>query len=245
MTSRACVAAVLLAACAAHPRPQPAPAPQHMSSVTSGHKAIRWFRSSAEYRGIALEVYRDATDHLPGLTRGLAAGTWAVILDADETVLDNSLHEQRLADRNQSFSEGEWARWVRERAATAVPGSVEFTRQVHALGGRVAIVTNRADSLCGPTRDNLRAIGVDADVVLCQPGAESDKNPRFAKVAAGTAAPGIPPLTVVAWLGDNIQDFPHLTQAVRLVRGGYADFGSRYFLLPNPMYGSWERNPEP
>lgn len=216
-----------------------------MSSVTAGRKEIHWFRSSAEYRGIALEVYRDASDHLPDLTRGLAAGTWAVILDADETVLDNSLHERRLADHNENFSEGEWARWVRERAAIAVPGAVEFARRVHALGGRVAIVTNRADSLCGPTRDNLQKIGVAADIVLCQPGAESDKGPRFAKVAAGTAAPGVPPLTVVEWLGDNIQDFPRLTQAVRTVPGGYAEFGVRYFLLPNPMYGSWERNPEP
>jgi 5'-nucleotidase (lipoprotein e(P4) family) len=217
-----------------------------MASTTAiARKDIHWFRSSAEYRGIALEVYRDAGAHLTELTRGLAPGAWAVILDADETVLDNSLHERRLADRNESFTETEWARWVRERAATAVPGAVEFTRKVQALGGRVAIVTNRADSLCAPTRDNLKSIGIDADVVLCQPGVESNKNPRFQKIQSGTAAGGLPALTVVEWLGDNIQDFPDLTQAVRTVAGGYADFGIRYFLLPNPMYGSWEKNPEP
>jgi 5'-nucleotidase (lipoprotein e(P4) family) len=217
-----------------------------MASTTAiARKDIHWFRSSAEYRGIALEVYRDAGEHLADLSRGLAPGAWAVILDADETVLDNSLHERRLADRNESFTETEWARWVRERAATAVPGAVEFTRKVRALGGRVAIVTNRADSLCAPTRDNLKSIGVDADVVLCQPGTESNKNPRFQKIQNGTAAAGLAALKVVEWLGDNIQDFPDLTQAVRTVAGGYADFGTRYFLLPNPMYGSWEKNPEP
>lgn len=134
---------------------------------------------------------------------------------------------------------------MRERAATAVPGAVEFTRKVRMLGGRIAIVTNRADSLCAPTRENLRIIGIDADVVLCQPGTESNKNPRFQKIQNGTAASGVPALTVVEWLGDNIQDFPDLTQAVRTIAGGYADFGIRYFLLPNPMYGSWEKNPEP
>ena len=238
------LATAALAACAS--RAQPAAAPQPMASTAAiPRKDIHWFRSSAEYRGIALEVYRDAGDHLAELTRGLGTGTWAVILDADETVLDNSLHERRLADRNESFTETEWARWVHERAATAVPGAVEFTRKVRAMGGRIAIVTNRPDSLCAPTRDNLKSIGVDADVVLCQPGTESNKNPRFQKIQNGTAAAGVPALKVVEWLGDNIQDFPDLTQAVRGVAGGYADFGSRYFLLPNPMYGSWEKNPEP
>jgi 5'-nucleotidase (lipoprotein e(P4) family) len=237
------IATLLVTACASHPRPTLVPQP--MSSTTGGRKDIRWFRSSAEYRGIALEVYRTAGDHLAENARGLATGTWAVILDADETILDNSRHERQLADRNESFTETEWALWVRQRAATAVPGAVEFTRKVHALGGRVAIVTNRADSLCTATRDNLRSVGVDADVVLCQLVGQSDKNPRFEKVENGTAATGVPALKVVEWLGDNIQDFPGLTQAVRTVSGAYAEFGRRYFLLPNPMYGSWEKNPEP
>lgn len=235
-------AVLAIAACAPHPTTSPAP---KLAAVPPARNDIHWFRSSAEYRGIAIEVYRTATAHLTDLARGLTAGSWAVILDADETVLDNSLHEHRLADRNEGFTEAEWTRWVRERAATAVPGAVDFTRQVHALGGRVAIVTNRADSLCAPTRDNLRSVGVEADIVLCQPRAESDKNPRFQRIQQGTAIPGIPPLNVVEWLGDNIQDFPDLNQSIRDVPGKYADFGLRYFLLPNPMYGSWTRNPEP
>lgn len=246
MTLRAAAIACLLVVpaaggCASH-HPVAAPAPQPVAAVRND---LRWFRASAEYRGLAIEVYRNATAQLPVLTRGLAPGSWAVILDADETVLDNSRHERLLADHNESFSEAEWSRWVRERAATAIPGAVEFTKQVHALGGRVAIVTNRADSLCGPTRENLRAIGVTADVVLCQPAKESDKNPRFERLRTGTADPNVPPLTVVEWVGDNIQDFPRLTQAIRDRPSMYADFGVRFFLLPNPMYGSWTRNEEP
>ena len=235
---------ILLAAACASATPV-ATAPKPAPPAVPIYNDIHWFRTSAEYRGIALEVYRNATEHLPELARGLASGTWAVILDADETVLDNSVNQRQLADRNEKFSEPAWSQWVRERAATAIPGAVEFTAKVHSLGGRIAIVTNRADSLCGPTRENLRAVGVDADIVLCQPVGPSDKNPRFQKVQNGTAVPGIGALTVVAWIGDNIQDFPNLTQAVRDVRGGYVDFGRRYYLLPNPMYGSWEKNREP
>jgi 5'-nucleotidase (lipoprotein e(P4) family) len=233
---------VFVAACATHT--PAATAPQPMASTTASvRKDLHWFRASAEYRGITREVYRDAGEHLAGLIHGMASGSWAVILDADETVLDNSLHERRLADAGKTFNEGEWAGWVRERAATAIPGAVEFTRLVREMGGRVAIVTNRADSLCGPTRENLAKIGVTADIVLCQDG-PGDKNPRFQRVANGTAAAGIPALHVVEWIGDNIQDFPNLTQAIRSVSDGYANFGVRYFLLPNPMYGSWEKNVE-
>jgi 5'-nucleotidase (lipoprotein e(P4) family) len=233
---------VATAACASHPRTTLAPNP---ALAAAPRNDIHWFRSSAEYRGIVIEVYRTAATRLTELVRGLPAGTWAVILDADETVLDNSLHERRLADRNQGFTEAGWTRWVRERAATAIPGAVDFTRQVHHLGGRVAIVTNRADSLCAPTRENLHSVGIDADIVLCQPGTESDKNPRFQRIQQGTAVAGIPALDVVEWLGDNIQDFPSLNQAIRDTPARYADFGLRYFLLPNPMYGSWTRNTEP
>lgn len=175
----------------------------------------------------------------------MAVGTWAVILDADETILDNSEYERRLFVADTEYSDRTWAIWVNERAAPAIPGSVEFTRRVHELGGRVAIVTNRAQMFCDATRANIRSIGIDADVVLCQPPGESDKNPRFERIEQGNAASGVPALTVVAWVGDNIMDFPHLTQAVRAEPGGVADFGKRYFILPNPMYGSWQQNRDP
>ncbi len=237
--SRASAGALaVLTACAAAPRSQPVP-------LAVPRNDIRWVRASAEYRGIAIEIYRDAADHLPELTRGLPRASWAVILDADETVLDNSLHERRDADAHEQFTDSGWTGWVHQAAATAVPGAVDFVRQVHALGGRVAIVTNRADSLCAITRDNLAQVGIAADIVLCEPPHGADKNARFEAIEQGRTAAGGPALTVVEWIGDNIQDFPHLTQAVRTETGGYAEFGRRYFLLPNPMYGSWEHNPEP
>lgn len=220
------------------PAPAAAPAPSQRND-------IHWFRSSAEYRGLAIEIYRSASEHLPDLIRGEQAGLWAVILDADETVLDNSLNERRDADRGASFSEAEWAVWVRRRAATAIPGAVDYTRRVRQLGGKVVIVTNRVDSLCAPTRENLHAVGIDADLVLCTSPGEINKNPRFQRVQNGTAAPGLPALHVIEWLGDNIEDFPGLTQSVRTRAAGYSDFGVRYFLLPNPMYGSWVGNAEP
>ena len=64
-------------------------------------------------------------------------------------------------------------------------------------------------------------------------------------VQAGTAAEGIPALTVVEWLGDNILDFPGMTQDARNDPAAFSEFGKRYFILPNPMYGSWQQIREP
>ncbi len=166
-----------------------------------------------------------------------------MVLDADETILDNSTYQLRQARAGRPYDEASWAAWVEERAAPALPGAVEFTRQVRELGGRVVVVTNRTEAGCPATRDNLRSVGVPFDAVLCR-GATSDKNPRFQAVEAGTA--GLPPLRVLMWVGDNIQDFPGQSQALRSAAPAALDpFGRTFVVLPNPMYGSWERLPVP
>ncbi len=204
---------------------------------------IHWTRNSAEHRAIFLQTYRLAGEQLRNTMRTSRIARWAVILDADETVLDNSTYQKRRADMDSAFSEASWSAWVGERAAPALPGAVEFTRIVKELGGKVVIVTNRDESGCPATRQNLAAVGVPADLVLCKPAGPSDKNPRFRAVQDGTASPSMPAHTVVMWVGDNIQDFPMMSQAVRdSAERSFSDYGRRFILLPNPMYGSWERN---
>ena len=69
---------------------------------------------------------------------------------------------------------------------------------------------------------------------------------RFRAVQAGTAPSPLPPLEVVMWVGDNVGDFPGATQAIRTQpQAAFAEFGRGWFVLPNPMYGSWERTPLP
>ncbi|HKP76288.1 MAG TPA: HAD family acid phosphatase, partial [Longimicrobiaceae bacterium] len=203
--------------------------------------AIHWWRNSAEQRVAFTQTYRWAGERLREMASGQARGGWAVIMDADETVLDNSPYQLDRAKQNLGYSSESWAAWAHARSAPATPGAAEFTRLVHELGGRVAIVTNRDDELCDDTRANLRQVAVEADVVLCRVQGQSDKNPRFAAVESGTGT-GLPPLRVLMWVGDNIQDFPQLSQSVR-DQPVPADFGRRFVVLPNPMYGSWERSP--
>lgn len=254
MIARSSILLLVLAACAPATAPAPAPAPVTTPPAAAAQAtvplppsasmgAVHWWRDSAERTAAFVQAYRWAGERLRELARGQASGGWGVIMDADETVLDNSTYQLRRGRENLGYSAESWAAWVAEKAAPATPGAAEFTRLVHELGGRVAIVTNRDDPQCPDTRENLRSAGVAADVVLCRAQGQSDKNPRFAAVEAGNGT-GLPPLRVVMWVGDNIQDFPRLSQDVRTQGPAALDeFGRRFVLLPNPMYGSWERNP--
>ena len=237
--------ALALGACA----PAVASAPQTQTPAAARPSTLvlpretHWFRNSAEYRAIALGTFRSAGARLTQLVQARRPGTWAVILDADETVLDNSEYQKRLAETGGTYSDASWNAWVRERAAPAIPGAVEFFTTVRRLGGRIAIVTNRDTEVCADTRENLIRLGLTSDVVLCRVNRVSDKNPRYDAITDGTATPGIPAVEVVMWVGDNIQDFPHMSQAARTDPGLLAPFGDRWFMLPNPMYGSFEGNP--
>lgn len=239
---------LLLSACASAPSSAPEATPPAIAvdvatlPPAERHREVHWFRTAAEYRALALQTFRSAGTRLRALEAPLADGSWGVIMDADETILDNSLFEKRIAEAGETFSEEAWDAWVLEEAATAIPGSDTFVALVHRLGGRVAVVTNRHDGLCPATIRNLHALGIRPDVVLCETDT-SQKEARFAMVAEGTASPELGPLRVLLWIGDNIGDFPDLDQSMRdAAVEDYRLFGDRYFVLPNPMYGSWMRN---
>jgi len=225
-------------------QPAPAATPAATSQMPTG---IRWFAAAAEQRAAYVQTYRFATATIERLAQGRPAGSWAVILDADETVIDNSPYEIQQARIGVPYDSASWDAWVKRGAARALPGAVAFTSRVHALGGRVVIVTNRDQQYCDVSRENILRVGVPADEVLCRTDrANGSKDPRFEAVQSGTAPSTLPPLNVLMWVGDNIQDFPHLGQSIRSAPdSALAGFGEQYIVLPNPMYGSWERNPVP
>lgn len=256
-TSRAFMAVVIAAAATAcaparsgtAPLPIPAPASAPLPAGSLGGRVqafsndTHWARNSAEHRAIYLEVYRAAGARLATLIAGHAPGTWGVILDADETVLDNSEYQKSRAPFGGTFDAPAWTAWVNQGRAPALPGAVEFVALVRQLGGRAVIVTNRDEAQCPITRANLDHLGIITDGVLCKT-TTSNKNPRFEAVQRGTAVSGLAPLAVLEWVGDNIEDFPMLDQNIRsATEAAYARFGDTYFALPNSMYGSWERNP--
>jgi acid phosphatase len=205
--------------------------------------ALRWYRSAAEQRALYLQVFRLAEERLRVLAQSRKPGTWAVIADADETLLDNSEFQCELeASLEKKFDPMVWDQWVAAERATATPGAAEFVRAVRRLGGLLVVVSNRVESKHRvSTQRNFESLGMAPDAMFLAPeeGA-TDKNARFRSIAM-QGLPGAvpPPPEIVMFLGDNIEDFPGLTQSDH---GPAGNFGSVFFVMPNPIYGSWLRN---
>ena len=218
----------------------PAPAPATRAAAAMP-ESIRWVTNSAEYVAATLQAYRVVTSRveLEGAKR--PAGSWAVVLDADETIISNVRYQAERASQGLGFTAESWNVWVKRREATPIAGAAAFLARVHQLGGRIAVVTNRLGSECDDTIAVFRAHALVFDAMLCRPdGTPSDKNPRFEAVARGITPAGSTPLEILAFVGDNILDFPQLSQNARAQADqALRDFGVRFFLIPNPMYGSW------
>ena len=133
-----------------------------------------------------LQTYRAVTAHVEAQAASRARGTWAVSLDADETVISNLQYQIAQGAQGMKFASDTWNAWVQRREATPLPGAGVFLARVRALGGRIAIVTNRLGSECADTEAVFQAHALAYDVMLCRPdGTPSDKNPRFAAIASG------------------------------------------------------------
>jgi 5'-nucleotidase (lipoprotein e(P4) family) len=196
---------------------------------------VHWFRDSAEQKAIYIKTYRAATTAARSLSQGLTPGSWGAILDIDETVLDNSEYEKSVLG---VFNAPLWDAWIDRRAATRLPGAKEFIDTVREeLHGQIILITNRRQNQCVATENNLRTQAIAYDRILCNSTSDPDKNPRFRLVEKGT--PGTAPVNVLIWVGDNIKDFPELSQT----SAAYREFGVHYFALPNPIYGSWMQIP--
>lgn len=194
---------------------------------------LKWTRDSIEQQVLTTSVYQAATQALPKKLKGKA-----VVLDVDETVLDNSTYQLERVTYEQSYESASWHAWCERRRAAAVTGAAAFLDEVRKRGGKVAFVTNRKVAVTEATADNLRAEGLMSEGdVLCLRDADSDKTPRRNAIRTGEGACSFgAPVEVAMYFGDTITDFP---AAGEEDVDWTAQFGVRYFVLPNPMYGEW------
>jgi 5'-nucleotidase (lipoprotein e(P4) family) len=206
---------------------------------------LHWLRGSAEYRAITIQTYRAALEAATRVSAGRPAGSWGISVDADETIIDNSTYEVELQRQGRIHTDAAWKAWVKRGERTAVPGAATFLAGVQKLGGRVAVVTNTVQSLCPDVAANLRALSLPYDLLVCRADDGADrKEGRWKSIADGTARPDLGLVEILVWVGDNIQDFPDQSQALRSQpESAFGDFGVRFFALPNPIYGTWEKNP--
>ena len=223
--------------------------------------AVLWVQRSAEYQAVTQTIYRAAADKLdlalkeknwdalvPGERGNAATGLPpAVIMDVDETVLDNSPYQARLVRDGKEFDDITWDAWVAEKKAKPLPGVVDFAKAASAKGVTILYLSNRAEHLQAATLANLRSAGLpvkDDSVFLglgtfvkdCEQHG-SEKNCR--RKLAGQQ------YRVLMQFGDQLGDFVQIvantTDGRAQLHAEYKDwFGERWWMLPNPTYGSWE-----
>jgi 5'-nucleotidase (lipoprotein e(P4) family) len=215
----------------------------HAQQPTPVHElGIKYMRDSEEYATLARQVYRTAGEAVMRAATERRQGQWAVVLDVDDTALDNSTYQLERAAYGLPYDDESWGAWVVRRAAPAVPGVTGFVEVVRRSGGRVAWITNRRATLTDPTRDNLKAAGVwtDDDRLCLQKNAQDPKATRRREVMTGTGDCSWPqmPMTIVVFVGDQLGDFPDAAERMPDT-GTDAAFGRTCFLLPNSMYGAW------
>ena len=173
-----------------------------------------WVNEGVGWAEEAEAVYAEATAFIEAEAADRATGSWAVVLDLDETVMNNVRYQVEREMLGESYSSESWYQWTQRKEATLVPGVEEFLSAVNAAGGHVAFVTNRSDSEQLATEENLAALGLtrhdDFRVLMtrARPNGESAKDARYDLVPALLAAQGYPDVEVIAYLGDNVGDKP-------------------------------------
>jgi 5'-nucleotidase (lipoprotein e(P4) family) len=262
------VALALLAGCATTALPPPAATEASTTTVAAisvpandNLNAVVWTQTAIEHDLIYLQTFRDAQSRLLAAMKDrqwdalgkddriapLKGLKPAVVLDIDETVLDNSPYQARLVHRDGEFNEADWAAWCKEEAARALPGAKEFTQFAAKHGIAVIYISNRAKDLDQVTLANLRKVGLPVS------GPE-------AFLGLGTFVEGCEQIgtekgcrrqlvsrkyRVLMQFGDQIGDLVTVVannpDGRRRAMAPYMGWiGTRWFVLPNTTYGSWE-----
>lgn len=249
---------LLLAACTATtPAPSPIATPATaMPAVNPGHSILNatlYVQSSAEYRAAAIGTFAAATraldEALADRSRvGASEDTNddpsqppAVIVDVDETVLDNTAFEARVIRAGKTYDPVIWKAWTAEGIATAIPGAAEFLAHAKSRGVTVFYVTNRDEDERAGTLRNLQNLGFPfesgVETLLLRANGVSDKSGRRKQVADR--------YRVLLVAGDDLNDFANARSASwqqrdEIIQTMRSWWGTRWFMIPNPMYGSWE-----
>jgi 5'-nucleotidase (lipoprotein e(P4) family) len=238
-----------------------------------GLQSVLWMQTSVEYRAVCKIMFKQAESALDRALKDSKRTAYAgpqkaddkkhrglaVIVDIDESILDNSRFQGEVARRDAGYEPFLWNDWVKQVECKAVPGAVDFIKHAQDKNVTVFFITNRDVEVEQATRQNLVKVGIDlkeptgTDVVLCKheevKGADeldvseelkndpSDKTLRRAYVAKN--------YRILLMIGDDLGDFISVSKKSMRERDEiderYSDnWGEKWLMLPNPAYGSWD-----
>jgi len=222
--------------------------------------AVLWMQRSVEYKANTEAVFALAKIRLD---QALKDKNWtaapaeqtgdyqslspAVVLDIDETLLDNSGYQAWMVVKGETFNPKTWTQFVKSETSTAIPGALEFTKYADSKGVRVFYVSNRTKAEEDATRENMKKLGFpmggNIDTILSakeQPDWGSAKGTRRAVIAKH--------YRILLLVGDNFGDFTDaykgtVDERQKVFEENAARWGHNWLVLPNPSYGSFESAP--
>lgn len=203
--------------------------------------SVLWFQKSGEAKALYYQGYNIGKMRLDEILRNKAMMTAqkpAIVLDLDETVLDNSPYQAwNVLTENKPLP---WEPWFERSQGKALPGAVDFLKYADSKGVAIFYISNRKEPQKAATIKNLQSVGAPqadaAHVLLMKPG-EKGKETRRSQVAKN--------YNIVLLFGDNLGDFSgfdnlSVTERLQTVEQHKDEFGRKLIVFPNPMYGDWE-----
>jgi 5'-nucleotidase (lipoprotein e(P4) family) len=219
---------------------QPAPAADNEYQVG----AVLFFQTAAENRALFYQAFNLARLRLDAELKACKKSQkkmpCAVVTDVDETVLDNSPNQAWMIINQRTFNQADWQKWVDRVEAKPLPGTLEFFNYAASKGIKTFYVTNRSEAERAGTTENLKKAGfpeVTNETLLLRADT-SGKEPRRQQIAQKHR--------IVLLVGDNLNDLAEVFERKPIAERFAAvdnlknDFGNRFIVLPNPMYGEWE-----
>ena len=200
------------------------PASQKANLGNQNNMAVAWYQNSAEAKALYLQGYNSAKTQLDKeIKKNKGKHKLAIALDLDETVLDNSPYQGYASIHNKPFPEG-WHEWVQAAKAKPVYGAKEFLKYADKKGVDIYYIS---DSIPQAKKSHILLKGKD----------DKSKESRRQMVQKDHK--------LVMLFGDNLLDFTDPKEATAesreaLIEKHKDDFGKKYIIFPNPMYGSWE-----
>jgi 5'-nucleotidase (lipoprotein e(P4) family) len=195
---------------------------------------------AAEYRALCFQAYNQARQRVEQALQTGSSRPMAIITDIDETVLDNSTYEIHQLMQGKDYEPASWYEWTARGEADTVPGAPSFLKYAASKGIRIFYITNRDEKERSGTMKNLQAFHLpdaDNEHLLMRQGVSSKEDRRLQVMKN---------FEVLLLIGDNLADFSQAfdrkTTSERQENTGQlaTEFGRRFILLPNPVYGDWE-----
>lgn len=200
---------------------------------------VRWVIESNEYKALCNQIYNNAVNKLENkllpnkFSLNIIPNDYAVVMDLDETVLDNSDYQVMLFNKKEKYNPESWDEWVLEEKAKLVPGSYNYINFLRENNIQIIFLSNRMNKRVQETKNNLKKLGIysDTDIYLLRIDKADKKTVRRSEIFNSNGRmKNYKNFKIIQYLGDAMGDFENQD---------LDSFGLDNFVFPNPMYGKW------